>query len=112
MGNARDAQSSGASKVHGSMREEIEMAPLCALKALAKDDTDSAAARQSGRLDNRRNRKARKNNTRLRRCLAKDDLMWRGPQEEMDDGREPTNEMGLSIFRPRIGACFSLLSHP
>lgn len=39
-GNARYAQSSAASKVHGSMREEIEIGPLRALKALAQDDTD------------------------------------------------------------------------
>ena len=40
MGNASYAQSSAASKVYGSMREEIEIGPLCALKALAQDDTD------------------------------------------------------------------------
>lgn len=48
----------------------------------------------------------------LRGCLAKDGLMWRGPQEDMDDGREPTNEMGLSIFRPHIGAVLSTALTP
>lgn len=48
----------------------------------------------------------------LRRCLAKDGLMWRRPQEERDDGREPTNETGLSIFRPKIGACLLCFHTP